>query len=89
MVRYHVIFTGRVQGVGFRYTTQEFAESAGVFGWVRNLPDRSVEMVAEGDKVVLDGLMSRIRDHFGGHIRDCLVQELPATGEFLSFDIVS
>jgi acylphosphatase len=43
------IISGRVQGVGFRYFTEAAAQREGVSGWVRNLPDRSVEAVAEGD----------------------------------------
>jgi len=43
------IISGRVQGVGFRYFTEAIAQREGVAGWVRNLPDRSVEVVAEGD----------------------------------------
>jgi acylphosphatase len=41
--------SGRVQGVGFRYFTEATAQREGVAGWVRNLPDRRVEIVAEGD----------------------------------------
>jgi len=87
MTSYHVIFTGRVQGVGFRYTSLELAQSCGVSGWVRNLPDGSVEMLAEGDVAVLDGFISRIRSSFGSRIHDCRAQELPATGEYTSFEI--
>jgi acylphosphatase len=43
------LISGRVQGVGFRYFTEATAQREGVAGWVRNLPDRSVEVVAEGD----------------------------------------
>jgi len=48
ITRTRVIVTGRVQGVWFRGQTQEQAESLGVAGWVRNLPDGSVEAVFEG-----------------------------------------
>jgi acylphosphatase len=43
------LISGRVQGVGFRYFTEATAQREGVAGWVRNLPDRCVEIVAEGD----------------------------------------
>ncbi len=48
MVRYRVLISGRVQGVFFRDTCRRMAEQHGVHGWVRNLPDGSVEAVFEG-----------------------------------------
>ena len=48
MVRYRVLISGRVQGVFFRDTCRKMAERHGVSGWVRNLPDGSVEAVFEG-----------------------------------------
>ncbi|WP_440895675.1 acylphosphatase [Amphibacillus sp. Q70] len=48
-LRAHMIVSGRVQGVGFRFTTQLKAEEFGVKGWVRNRSDGAVEIVAEGD----------------------------------------
>lgn len=48
--RASVNFNGRVQGVFFRANTRDYAEQVGVFGWVRNLPDGSVEALFEGDK---------------------------------------
>jgi acylphosphatase len=49
-VRAHVIVSGRVQGVAFRYATREEANMRGVKGWVRNLQDGRVEAVFEGGK---------------------------------------
>lgn len=45
----HATVTGQVQGVGFRFATRRVAESLGLDGWVRNLPDGSVEVWAQGD----------------------------------------
>ncbi|MBL8829940.1 MAG: acylphosphatase, partial [Planctomycetaceae bacterium] len=47
-IRRRVLFHGRVQGVGFRVTTRSIAQRFAVTGWVRNLPDGSVELLAEG-----------------------------------------
>ena len=51
--RAHVFYSGQVQGVGFRMTAEELATSLGVVGWVKNLHDRRVELVAEGDEETL------------------------------------
>jgi len=49
---------GLVQGVGFRYFVKREARSLGISGWVRNVPDGSVEVVAEGEKDALEVLLS-------------------------------
>ncbi|PJF41848.1 MAG: acylphosphatase [Phototrophicales bacterium] len=54
--RIHAIIHGIVQGVGFRYHTQVMAQRLGAVGWVRNLPDGTVEVVAEGSKKTLEQL---------------------------------
>jgi acylphosphatase len=55
------IISGRVQGVGFRYFTEATAQREGVAGWVRNLPDRSVEVVAEGDGEAMERFERAVR----------------------------
>lgn len=59
--RLHVIFSGRVQGVGFRYAVCHAAEPFEVAGFVRNLWDGDVEVVAEGTEQELVGLLNAIR----------------------------
>jgi acylphosphatase len=76
--RRRYLFTGRVQGVGFRYTTQRLAGNHPVSGYVRNLDDGRVEVVAEGDPAVLGGFVAAISETFARHIRDIDVSELPA-----------
>ena len=49
-IRAHVFVTGKVQGVYYRQNTMETAKAHGVTGWVRNLPDSSVEAIFEGDE---------------------------------------
>ena len=55
------VITGRVQGVGFRWFAHDAAARHGVHGWVRNLADGSVEVVAEGDQTSVDGLEAAVR----------------------------
>lgn len=60
-VRRRVIVRGRVQGVFFRGATQDEARSAGVHGWVRNLPDGSVEAAFEGTPEAVEALLAFVR----------------------------
>jgi acylphosphatase len=80
-----VYYSGRVQGVGFRFTAQQIARRFDVAGYVRNLPDGKVEMVAEGDPVEIDGFLGAVQDAMGTYIRDvvtepCLASQIPLTG---------
>ncbi len=52
---------GRVQGVGFRYFTKETADNLGLTGWVRNLPDGSVEVFASGSRPALEQFMQSLK----------------------------
>ena len=56
-IRKHIIFYGRVQGVGFRYYAVQKANQLGLTGWVKNLYDGSVEMEVEGQEELLDQLI--------------------------------
>ena len=60
--RYHMIVKGMVQGVGFRYFTSQWAERLDICGWVRNLPDGSVEVEAEGRMKDLDEFMKKVKE---------------------------
>jgi len=57
VTRRHVIVSGGVQGVGFRLTLARAAESRGVSGWVRNLPDGTVEAVIEGSADAVESVV--------------------------------
>lgn len=60
-VRRRFVITGRVQGVGFRYFTHDAALREGVGGWVRNLPDGSVEVEVEGEVTAVDRVEASLR----------------------------
>jgi acylphosphatase len=61
VVRCHVVVTGRVQNVTFRDSAQQEAEQRGVTGWVRNLPDGSVEAELEGTRTAVDDVVAWMR----------------------------
>lgn len=85
--RRHVIFHGRVQGVFFRATTAEIAAGLAVTGFVRNLPDGTVEMEAQGEPGELDRLIESIDRRYAGFIREKLVTTRPALPSETSFVI--
>ena len=85
MVRAHIHFSGTVQGVGFRYTTQSFAQQIALTGWVKNLADGRVEAVVEGPKEQVEVLLGRLKAQFGGFIHDQQVVWLEPKGEFNQF----
>jgi len=84
-----IIYSGHVQGVGFRYTVRSVASGFEVTGTIRNLPAGAVELVAEGAKDELAAFRQAIResgmDHF---IRDEAVSWAEAKNEFRGFEIV-
>lgn len=86
-VRLHIVFTGRVQGVGFRATTQDVAESTGVTGWVRNLIDGSVECVAEGPLETVNAFLDRLSREMSRYVESRQVDRETPTGEFSSFTV--
>ncbi len=86
-VRRTIHFSGSVQGVGFRYTTQTVAARFPVTGHVRNLPDGRVALVAEGLADDLSRFQRAIDEALGSHITDVSVADGTATGEFDSFRI--
>jgi acylphosphatase len=87
MNRKTVLFSGNVQGVGFRYTAQHLAAAFNLTGYVKNLPDGRVQLVIEGPEDQLDGLIQELHQRMRNHIRDTSTQISPATGEFSDFAI--
>jgi acylphosphatase len=81
----NIIFSGRVQGVGFRFSAQRFAVDLGLTGWVQNWPTGDVALYAEGEPGQIQELVDRLKTHFSIH--DIKISEGPASGEYASFDV--
>ncbi len=85
-----VLYSGRVQGVGFRYAVKRIAGGYEVTGWVRNLPDGRVELQAsshDGDE--LEAFLMAVQDSsLGGNIRESAVQVIPELAGVKGFTIV-
>ena len=88
MVRNRVIFTGRVQGVGFRHATKMQARSYKVCGTVRNLKDGSVEMVSEGEPEEVARFIASVQDRMDGVIKETNLTIEDANGEFSEFTVL-
>lgn len=76
-IRRHYIFSGSVQGVGFRWRAMHAASAHGVTGWVRNLYDGSVELEAEGTEEAIDGMLLAIENGAFIQIENMEVKEIP------------
>jgi acylphosphatase len=88
--RVHAWIQGRVQGVGFRYFVSESAASFPISGWVRNLHDRRVELVAEGKREDLEKFLDVVRQGpRGSQVIDMKVEWRTANGEFDRFRILT
>ncbi len=86
--RVHVLYVGRVQGVGFRLTAEETAVPLGVVGWVKNLRDGRVELLGEAEEAGLAQFLEAVRT---GAMRNFIerveVTWSAATDDFDEFDI--
>jgi acylphosphatase len=88
-VKAHVLITGKVQGVYFRYKTRDEAKKYGVNGWVRNLPDGRVEAVFEGNKENVDELIDFAgKGPSGAKVLDVNVNWQDYSGEFKDFKVI-
>lgn len=85
--RAHIIYSGGVQGVGFRITAVRTAESFGIKGWVKNLSDGRVESVCEGGREQVEQFIGKIASVFKRYITDAEIEWSDASGEFDSFEI--
>lgn len=88
MQRAHLIISGDVQGVGFRAWVREQACDLGVAGWVRNRPDATVEVIAEGRREQLEELIKRCKQAPVAWVEEVKVTWDQATGEYEGFNVV-
>ena len=87
--RIHIYVSGIVQGVYFRASTVNKAKSLGVTGWVKNLPDRRVEILVEGNEEMLNHLLEWCKKGpLGAEVDDVEIKVLPFMREFNDFKIV-
>jgi acylphosphatase len=87
--RMTVVYSGRVQGVGFRYTVKSITPGFEVTGTVRNLDDGRVELIAEGEGEELVAFRQAIRDSGLGRLTQGEEEIVgPATGQFRGFEII-
>jgi acylphosphatase len=86
--RLHAVVSGRVQGVAYRYFAEKRAAALGLGGWVRNLFDGRVEVLAEGERLALESFLAELRK--GPRlalVEDVEVRWESGTGEFAGFII--
>ena len=87
-VRVQAHFSGHVQGVGFRFTALDVADNfRGITGFVRNLPDGRVEVVAEGAEELVGAFLDALEAAMEAHIHNVIRNRLPARGEFSNFTV--
>jgi acylphosphatase len=82
-----VVFSGRVQGVGFRFTALKAANSYKLTGYVCNMPRGEVEMLLQGPAETIDSCIRDLQDSFAGYIKQTDVQTVPADSKLKDFKI--
>ena len=80
-------FSGHVQGVGFRFTAQHVAHKFKVAGYVKNLSNGQVELVAEGEEKILQDFLKAVREAMHHHIENVKTEWTEAQGAFTSFNV--
>jgi acylphosphatase len=83
----HVVFTGHVQGVGFRYTALSISRQYPVSGYVRNESDGTVEMIVQGAPADIDNFIQDVRQEFEDKIRETRIEPAPYNPRYTDFRI--
>lgn len=86
--RFEVLFSGNVQGVGFRHTALIASRAFQVEGTVQNLPDGSVQIIVEGTPETIKRFILEVSDSTHGKVHNTDIIRKPPTGEFSAFEIV-
>ena len=84
---FEAIFSGMVQGVGFRFTAKHLADRYRIKGWVMNLSDGRVKLAAQGSQKVLDSFLYALREEFKEYIVDFQFQEREPSENYKGFQI--
>ena len=84
-----LLYSGQVQGVGFRFNFYNIAIESGVKGYVKNLPYGHVEAVCEGSEHALDMLTEKVAHRMSGYITSCKVDILDVPKKFKDFSILT
>jgi acylphosphatase len=83
-----LIYTGRVQGVGFRYTVKHLSMGYDLTGYVRNMPDGTVELLAQGEEEEIEALKKEVQNsHLQSFIRKMDVENVSVKEELKGFEI--
>ena len=82
-----IIVSGLVQGVGFRYYIYRQANSLGLTGYVRNLPDGRVEMVCEGSREESARFVEAVCRAMRGYVHEMHTTDIPLSGRYRGFSI--
>lgn len=83
----YIIFSGSVQGVGFRFTAHRMAGRHQLTGYVRNLSDGTVEMLAQGSAEDIHECLRDIQRSMIGHVREARVEDVPPDPRYTDFRI--
>ncbi|MCC6427146.1 MAG: acylphosphatase [Phycisphaerales bacterium] len=87
MERRRIVFSGRVQGVGFRATARSIAWDFPVTGWVRNTEDDTVEMEVQGESTEIERFLGILRGRMAGYIRSENAEPIGAQSGDVGFEI--
>ena len=82
-----IIFKGRVQGVGFRYTTHRAACRYDLTGYVKNCPDGTVEAFLQGTEPNIQAFLGDVKEAFEGYLRDIDTTDQPVNSRYDDFRI--